>query len=682
MKRLGWPFLGFLGLAAVMGWRLWPNFGTHIPGGWQDTRLFLWNAWWFHYALFTLHTSPFATPLLFHPFGTSLLSHDMPLWNSVVTTLIQWGNGKIVFSVNVWFFLTWGLAGFCTYLLAHEITKKQAPALVAGLYVMTHSYLLARAMQNWGQFNLFGIPLFLWLLMRAKRTGLLRDYALGGVALAWTAACHYYFLIYSGILWLLWFLWDAWPYQYRWRFQWFKRRWRHVFLVIAMMAGGVAAWIVLKQPGALQWVSVKISLNTPTNALLVMWFCLFVWVLTGIHGNKIGWEPGWLSREWKKEILLLALALLLLSPLWINAIHLVLAGDYPRQSILWKTHLPGANFWSLLAPNAFHALWGSAVSDWFWGYRMSPHEQAASLGWVCLAVVLMARPWRQTLMGKRWTWVAGLATVFSMGTYLHVGNLNTWCPLPFYFLRLLPILGNVRVPERWMAVGSVAWGILLALALVHLANNRKWRLTPLCAIVGGLLLIENWPGIPFRPPPKSKKAYEILAKQPPGGVLTLPFYVGDSSVGSGHALYALAIFPWDHLWAQTFHKKPITGGFVGRISRRILEAYRQDPFFGSLIAIEENRLPDVTLLGREDGCRTLEKFQLRYLLIYHRATPPAAKFLTRNIFKVKRLSPKGRIELYELDRGACPDPKRITKKRINNSQSARHNSSPMTFEPG
>src|SRR5439155_12374021 len=50
--------------------------------------------------------------------------------------------------------------------------------------------------------------------------------------------------------------------------------------------------------------------------------------------------------------------------------------------IFWKTHLPGANLFSLFMPNAMHAAWGPQITQWFYARGMNPQEEAASLGWV------------------------------------------------------------------------------------------------------------------------------------------------------------------------------------------------------------------------------------------------------------------------------------------------------------
>src|SRR5947209_16839200 len=117
--------LGAIAAYGVLVWvwlgRLWPVFSSAIPGGLEDTRLFLWNAWWFRYAIHELHVSPYFTPLLFHPFGTSLISHDFPLWMNLVTYAAQAAGGSLVAASNVWFVLSWILAGYCSFLLARAV---------------------------------------------------------------------------------------------------------------------------------------------------------------------------------------------------------------------------------------------------------------------------------------------------------------------------------------------------------------------------------------------------------------------------------------------------------------------------------------------------------------------------------------------------------------------------------
>src|SRR5512134_372769 len=66
----------FCVLAIASSYPLILNLGTHIPGaGAGDNVAFLWNFWWFRYALAEPGAAFFFTDHLFAPFGTSLVLH-------------------------------------------------------------------------------------------------------------------------------------------------------------------------------------------------------------------------------------------------------------------------------------------------------------------------------------------------------------------------------------------------------------------------------------------------------------------------------------------------------------------------------------------------------------------------------------------------------------------------------
>jgi hypothetical protein len=653
-------FLVYTLLAFLFSHQLISHWHTAIPGGMEDTRLFVWNAWWFRHAIDTLHVNPFFTPLLFHPFGASLISHDFPLWNNLVTYAAQSGGWGLAAASNLWFMLSWILAGYCSYLLAWEVTRLRAPALVAGVYVMTHTYTLARAMQNWGQFNLWVIALFLWLLVRAHRTERLRDYALGGAALAWTAAGHYYFLIYSGVIWLVSAVARISPRLPSFETKEPSRRLQKFFKGIALAGAGVAGWIIFFKPGQVAIGSSLIGLKTPSNALLVMWMAVFAFVLTHF---RLSFRPQEIEAAERRQRLLregvlVVSSLLCLSPLLLGAIQLASEGGYPRQSILWKTHLPGANLLSLFMPNQLHAVWGQSISQWFFDHGMQPQEQAASIGWVCLIVMVMGftKGPRAQVSGPStgawelrpgpWLALALSSTLLSMGTYLHVLNVNTWMPLPFYVWRLLPVFGNVRVPERWMAVGAIAWGVVLAIALMALARKKSWPLVKVSLAAGALVILENWPGIPVGSLPQEHAIHKQLKSLPAGAVLPVPLYIGDSSVGAGDAPAGLV---WESLGVQVYHEKPVLGGYLGRIPRGLIRKYKADPFLDQLIALEEGKSTNARPMALSQACQSMNAFSVEYVLLYPESLPVRTLSFVKGSLRLIPLQLSKDLELYRLD---------------------------------
>lgn len=513
---------------------------------------------------------------------------------------------------------------------------------------MTHSYTLARAMQNWGQFNVYGIALFLWCLVRANNT---KDFILAGAALAWTAACHYYFLIYSVLIWLAVVAVDLSPYALRFTKKprgttGVVRRW----LVGLAVTCGLIGLRIAVHPATIQVAGLTVSMQSPENVVFLMWLAIMALAATYVRLEVVARSlTGSFYRERLRHHLWLAgTAGALLSPLFWESFRLIREGGYPKQSILWKTHLAGANLFSLLMPNPLHALWGASVNQWFTARLMNPQEQAASIGWVCLAATVFSQVWKASLRARHWLALAAAATLLAMGTHLHIAQVNLWCPLPFFWLRLLPVVGNVRVPERWMAVGAVAWSVVLALAIVKLAQQRGWSIRKLSVAGVALILLENWPGVPFRSPPPVSLVYERLKELPPGAVLPVPLYIGDSSIGRGNAISGPFIFPWDHLWAQITHQKPMVGGYIGRIPRRLIEAYKADPFTGTLLALEENKISNQSPEPAE-GKRAVETFKFRYVLVYPGATDPGALRYVLGSLPLELVESSGPIQLYRVN---------------------------------
>ncbi len=640
-------------LASAFLFRLFPVWSTYIPGGLQDTRFLLWNDWWFRYAIDTLHTNPFHTAYLYHPFGTSLVLSDYPLWNSLVTYFAQHWGANLIASANLSFILSWILMGFATYLLALEVTKHRAPAVVAGLYVMTHSFTLVCTMQNWTRFNLYGIPLFLWSLVRARRSGRVTDYIISGVALAWTAACHYYFFVYCLLIWGAIFIADYFPFGYRVAWQTVQGRsaWRRSCLVLSGLAGSVAFWIHFGHPADLDFGATHIGLETPYNALLVTWFGLYLWLLGGLKAQQYSRvaDVAKSAGQWRKHVQLLGTTLVCLSPLVISVVKMVLHGDYPHQSTYWKTECPGANLFSFFMPNPMHALWGSPIWRWFTSRGMTVQEQVASLGWVFLALVALGRPWRLGRSAKRWVALAVGSTLLAMGPYLHIAQHDLWMPLPFYFLRLLPVVGKARLADHWMTVGSVAAAVVAAFAITRLSQQKKWSLTKLSALAGALILLENWPAIPFAPVSAPKPIFERLRIEPPGAVLLVPLFVGDAMIGVGDSRPSPLSFPWDYLWDQTAHQKPILGGYMGRMSRKIMKAYQADPFMKTLLDLEENTIPNSPAMPVE-GKRAIENFSFRYVILYPgSAGPEVANYVLKSL-PLEEIAKDDSIHLYQVRR--------------------------------
>jgi hypothetical protein len=150
------------------------------------------------------------------------------------------------------------------------------------------------------------------------------------------------------------------------------------------------------------------------------------------------------------------------------------------------------------------------------------------------------------------------------------------------------------------------------------------------------------------PPPPLSSLYQKLKEEPAGTVLPLPFYAGDSSIGAGDSLPSTRPFPWEHLWAQIHHEKPIVGGYIGRIPRRLIAGYKQDPLWGRLIEWEEGNtapLPDPTA---DQVRQSLQRAQVRYCLLYASALRPAARAFIQRTLPLEWIASDGDMTLYRV----------------------------------
>lgn len=149
-------------------------------------------------------------------------------------------------------------------------------------------------------------------------------------------------------------------------------------------------------------------------------------------------------------------------------------------------------------------------------------------------------------------------------------------PMPYRLLSKLPFLDIGRFPERYMLMAQLSIGSLAAFGLTHLLNRfskeqrvfSRFPVQPLVAgLVLGLVFFESWPGILPPPDPITPPPFTIaLAANKPGstvppdkGILELPITT-HGNPDSPRMLY------------QTYHQRPITGGYI---SRKLIDPHRQ-----------------------------------------------------------------------------------------------------------
>src|SRR4029079_11994780 len=119
-------------LAIGLTWPLASHLHDAMIGtGVGDNATFVWNFWWIRTTIAD-GQSPFWTPALFAPIGTSLVLHTTTLLpTAAITALLPQADALTAY--NVALLATVFLNGICAYAAAFALTRQAGPAFVGGL---------------------------------------------------------------------------------------------------------------------------------------------------------------------------------------------------------------------------------------------------------------------------------------------------------------------------------------------------------------------------------------------------------------------------------------------------------------------------------------------------------------------------------------------------------------------
>ena len=157
----------YLAISLIMFWPITANpLHTMVNGGFQNGGMFggdvydsLWALWWVNHAIFSLHSSPYFTNMLFYPYKANLVTDTLsPLAGMISLPLQAYG---LPFAYNSIFMADFTLAGLFMFLLAYYIVRNGYAAFLAGVIFAFSPMHIAQAYVhlNWNSIEF--IPLFL-----------------------------------------------------------------------------------------------------------------------------------------------------------------------------------------------------------------------------------------------------------------------------------------------------------------------------------------------------------------------------------------------------------------------------------------------------------------------------------------------------------------------------------------
>jgi len=576
--RRRWVHLAAVGLytllALVLTWPLVKYLGTHVPGSdtWAfDEYTFIWNTWWFRYALFDLGQNPLHTAHIFYPLGISLVLYTYNLLNALIALPFQAFLPLPAIS-NLTFLGATVLSGYGTFLLVEYLLRDLRPpqdtapgpgstsrylaAFIAGLIYAFGSFrMVYAAIGHYNMWSTAWIPFYALFLTRTIREPGWRNAAFAGLFLALAMLNEMLFGVFLALL-----------------------------------------------------------------TLILLAFAL------GRRGRSE--VAGGLGGLVKRLLLLGLVAGLLYLPLLLPILSEMLGGGYELAG--WgDAEKLSVDLVGLITPTALHP-WGG---DWVEVLRQTQEGTSrfrdvntVFLGWVGLVLAVVGAVRYRRRLGA---WIASFVifTLFSLGPLLQINGQSRFdldglivnVPLPFILLHYLPVVKANRVPNRFSVVLMLALAVLAGFGLhwlFHkLADSRRpaWRalLLPGGLLLAALLVFEHWsvplPLTDARIPP----VYEQVAAEPGDfAILQLPLGWRNSFGVQGAENTRTQYY-------QTYHHKRLLSGNISRNPPFKFDYFRRVPILESLIALQTYGQVDAARRA-EDRATAVEFvrfYDLRYVVV-------------------------------------------------------------------
>lgn len=182
-----WKFALFVGalacaVTAVFTYPLILNWQTHVPGvKIADSLEHAWFAWWFDYAIFTLHQSPAELTYLFHPVYVEHPLLTAMAWSRIVPMIAIHLGSSLTATYNAHIFISYVLTWLFSSMLILELTEHKATAVVAGaIFAFFPNRTMHVLYGHYTQQITYQYPLLVWTLWRVwKRPSWQRGIWLG-----------------------------------------------------------------------------------------------------------------------------------------------------------------------------------------------------------------------------------------------------------------------------------------------------------------------------------------------------------------------------------------------------------------------------------------------------------------------------------------------------------------------
>ena len=647
MQRLRAPqlavLLGYVLVASAFTWPLLLNLGTHLtgdPGG--DTGVYVWNQWVFHQE--TLRgNSPFGTEqILSLTERIDLSQHNYTVFlNLLAFPLISLIG--LVASFNLVYLIMSVLTSLMTYGLARATTSAtRAEAFLAGVAFAWSPVLIARSTGHFSLAAAAPLPAFIWALVYAEKHRTVGSVALVGLCMAWAALCDAYYGIYCVMIAVLYVATTV-VRVTRAPAPATRGPWAWLLDVLIVSFGGLVIGLALGRGGDFEVMGVAVHMRSLYTPVLV---------LTVLIAARLGlwWRPRLTripdlgSLPFKAALVGILACIGPLSPVLYGTVEGIVRGQFVSPKIFWRSSPRGVDLLSFFTPNPNHPVMRMLFGD---GQVTAPTqfvEYTASFSLVAIVVVAAAVWLAKYRPQTGWWWVTAGFSLLALGPFIYLAGTNTHIPGPWALFRYIPPISLARTPTRFAIVAALGLAMLLAGALVALGTKWPRRRRAITALVAVLLFVELWPAPRTLYSAAISPVYDTIAQDPRDvRVLSLPFGIRDGVSSSGN-------FRPRSQFNQTVHHKRQIGGYLSRISPRLVEKMRADhPTLAVLMKLSEPQPLTVedtaTLLGR--GAEFVRGTRLGYVVIDSRFVSDESARLVIDAWNLEEIQRDAYLTLYQ-----------------------------------
>ncbi len=564
-------------LTVLLTYPLVMQMGDHVPGTatWSmDEYGYVWNNWWFKYALFDRGTNPFYTNYLFYPLGTSLVLYAYTLLHVMLALPLQFAFGLIP-AVNTTVLFSFVVAAFGMYLFVFYLLRVSLRH-----WSREHGERLGEAASNPTLHTLAAFVAGLAFAFTSNRFVYL---SLGHYNIIASEWLPFYLLFFFKTL--------------------LEPRWKN-----ALLAGLFAAFALYTE-----------TTDGVLITLLSLVILLFEWRL--------------LTRATLTRLVTLGTtATVLFAPLLLPTLNEIFASGYslPGWGHSEKLLVDLNGFFTPTSLNPFTRNWENELDLVRRGVSRFSDINTFVVGYVTalLALIGFGRFARRT---KLWLAVILIFAILTLGPLLHINGiaefdldgLTTTVPMPFLLLHYIPLVKENRVPNRYSILVTIGLAVLIAYAVWYVLSitysrlqtkqhtTRNILLSAVCLLLSALLLLEHL-ALPL--PLTDARAPEVYARisREPGDftVLSLPLGWRNSFGQTGAEDTRTQYY-------QAISDKFLLTGQIQRNPPFLFNYFERAPILSSLIALETYKDVSAEALARDRAAASafVYFFDARYLVV-------------------------------------------------------------------